>query len=90
MSNMYVRSAKPSNVFKFVIVTLVLLLLMGCTYKETEKSYAKKYVQLRESAVSDCESHGQKYVNHYTTNLKSWEVQCVQTSPFRVFTRELK
>ena len=66
---------------------LILMLLISCNNAE---DYREEHQSLNGEALKTCEMHGQIYSLHYTTDLKSYEVQCYQESPLRFFYYKIK
>jgi len=82
--SMYVRSLRPSYFLKFFILTLALLLLIGCEYKYTIDEYKLKYLEMKPRAELLCDTYGQKYLEHHTKDFLTWETMCITENPLKI------
>ena len=72
------------------MVVLSIMLLLGCEHKQTSDDYKDKYDNLQTQAIKECSDHGQKYVQHFTRDLVTWECLCVTENPLMFHTIVLK
>ena len=76
-------------IFSILLLVAYIFLLTGCGAKYSRETYAKDFQLHEQSGKPLCINYGQQYMTVATNDSMNWKVYCYQSSPFKLFIKQV-